>query len=141
MKTIIGNQFPKIVIPLIDQAKSNIDIIIFDWRWYPNSPGASVQLFNQAIVRAVRRGVRVRAIVNSNIIQDYLIACGAEAKQLKTKNLVHVKCMILDNKKAIVGSHNYTQNAFESNLETSILVDDIDCVYDYFSYFENLWQS
>ncbi len=56
METIIGKEFPQKVIPLIEQAKTSIDIVVFDWRWYPQDPGASVQLFNQAIVRAVRRG-------------------------------------------------------------------------------------
>ena len=68
MDTIIGKEFPDKVIPLIDNAKYTIDIVVFDWRWYPQDPGASVQLFNQSIVRSVRRGVKVRAIANRNQI-------------------------------------------------------------------------
>ena len=141
MDTIIGKQFPKKVIPLIDQAKTSIDIVVFDWRWYPQDPGASVQLFNQAIVRAVRRGVKVRAIANNDQIISTLNSVGVEAKRLVSKNLVHVKLMILDNEKVVIGSHNYTQSAFQMNFEVSVILDKSENISDFTSFFNNLWQS
>ena len=64
LQIISGSQFPKIVIPLIESAKSSIKVVVFDWRWYPHDAGKSVQLFNQSIVRAARRGCEVSGIVN-----------------------------------------------------------------------------
>jgi len=141
MQTIIGRQFPKTVIPLIESAKKTIDIIVFDWRWYPQDPGAAVQLFNQSIVRAVRRGVKVRAIANSNEIVKTLKSVGVEAKRLISVNLVHAKLMIIDSEKIIIGSHNYTQSAFQMNYEISVVLDKPENISDFFSFFNSLWQS
>jgi phosphatidylserine/phosphatidylglycerophosphate/cardiolipin synthase-like enzyme len=140
MQAIIGSEFPKIVIPLIDHAKNSIKIVVFDWRWYPNSPGNPVQLFNQAIIRAVNRGVSVLAIANSSDIVDTLQSVGVKAKKLTTKNLVHAKMMIIDGQIVVVGSHNYTQNAFTMNHEISMMHDDIEAANGFIDFFKTLWQ-
>ena len=141
METIIRRQFPEKVIPLINEAKKSIDIIVFDWRWYPNDPGNSVQLFNQSIVRAVRSGVCVRAIANSKEIVETLQKVGAQAKKLLTKNLVHAKIMIIDNKIVVIGSHNYTQMAFQMNYEISVILRDVENMSNFADFFNDLWLS
>ena len=140
-ETIIGKQFPDKVIPLIDKSVKSIDIIVFDWRWYPQDPGASVQLFNQAIVRAVRRGVKVRVITNSGDIVSILNNLGCQAKKLVSKNLVHAKMIILDSEIVVIGSHNYTQSAFQMNYEISVILRDCENISDFFSFFNNLYNS
>lgn len=139
MKPIIGSQFPTILIPLIEDSKKSIDIVVFDWRWYPQDPGASCQLFNQAIVRAARRGVKIRAIANNDEIVKTLNDCGVFARRLKTKNLVHVKLIIIDQKYVILGSHNYTQSAFTMNLELSTCFEPNEFMSEYQSFFDRLW--
>jgi len=141
IETIIGRQFPEKVIPLINEAKKSIDIVVFDWRWYPNDPGCSVQLFNQAVVRAVRAGVSVRAITNSNEIVETLQKVGAQAKKLITQNLVHAKLMIIDDKIVVIGSHNYTQMAFQMNLEISVILRDVENISAFYKFFNDLWLS
>jgi len=124
MDVIIGKQFPQKVIPLIDAAKKSIKVVVFDWRWYPQDPGNLVQLFNQAIVRAVRRGVQVEAIANNDEIVKTLNDVGCKAKKLITPKLVHAKMMLIDDEVLILGSHNYTQNAFTMNHELSIILSE-----------------
>ena len=139
MQAIIGRQFPGKVIPLIDNAKTSIDIIVFDWRWYPQDPSAPVQLFNQAIVRAVRRGVKVRAVANNDQIISVLNSVGVEAKRFRDSNIVHAKMMIIDNEKVITGSHNYTQNAFQMNLEVSTIIEKVEDITEFLQYFKNIY--
>lgn len=139
LSVISGSQFPKIVIPLIESAKNSIDIIVFDWRWYPQDPGAICQLFNQAILRASKRKVKIRAIVNNNYIVNLLNNNGVLAKKLLTARLVHSKLMIIDNQIVITGSHNYTQSAFQMNLELSVVLSDVVDVSAFSSFFDNLW--
>jgi len=139
METIIGKEFPKKVIPLIEQAKTSIDIVVFDWRWYPQDPGASVQLFNQAIIRAVRRGVKVRAIANNDEIVRILNQNGCEAKKLLTAKLVHPKIMIIDNELVVTGSHNYTQSAFQMNYEMSMILRGREEIERIIEFFNNLY--
>jgi len=139
IESIIGGQFPKRVIPLIDEAHQTIKIVVFDWRWYPNDPGNPVQLFNQALVRAVRRGVVVQAVTNVVAIQKFLIDNGIRAKQFISKGIVHAKLMILDGKHVVLGSHNYTQYGFSKNQELSVLMLNCDDVQQYVSFFNGLW--
>ena len=141
IEPIIGKEFPNKVIPLIDQAKTSIDIVVFDWRWYPNDPANPVQLFNQAIVRAVRRGAKVRAIANNDEIVATLKACGVLAKRLTAKNLIHCKLMIIDDEILILGSHNYTQSAFTMNYEVSIIVEGRENLTNFINFFNNLYNT
>lgn len=135
---IIAGDFCKKVIPLIDVAKQNIDVCVFDWRWYENDPGSPVQLFNQSIVRAIRRGVSVRAVVNSDSIANVLRSVGVNVKKCISKHLLHSKFLIIDNSVLITGSHNYTQSAFTSNFEFSVaLFDGVDLT-DLNNFFERL---
>lgn len=140
MDVIIGSQFPKKVIPLINSALHSIRIVVFDWRWYPNDPANPVSLFNQAIVRAVRRGVKVEAVVNSDIIVATLKSVGVIAKKLSTKNLVHAKLLIFDDISVVIGSHNYSQNAFTTNFEVSVYIDYFNGVDVLIKFFNSLWQ-
>lgn len=141
MESIIGSEFPKKVIPLIDNARISIDIVVYDWRWYAQDIGAPVQLFNQSIVRAVRRGVVVRAVLNNNQVMAILSGVGVRCKKLDTSRLVHAKIMIIDNDIVITGSHNYTQNAFQTNYELSTILRSPETIGEYTGFFTTLFNQ
>ena len=140
-EAIIGKQFPGTVIPLIENAKNTIKIVVFDWRWYPNDPANPVQLFNQAIIRSVRRGVKVQAIGNCSDVMAILKQQGCDIVKPTTKNLVHAKMMIIDDDWLILGSHNYSKSAFSRNQEASIAVHGREEIKRYREYFNNLWNQ
>ena len=120
----IGRSFPKKVIPLINNAKKTIEILVFDWGWYENEIGEQVQIFNNAIIRASRRGVLVRAIVYKQKIKNILDQEKIWCRKIESYKLMHIKLMIIDDEKVIVGSHNYTKNAFNINHELSLIIND-----------------
>ncbi len=136
---IISKDFPDVVIPLIDKAVNSIDIVVFDWRFYKNDPSNPVSLFNASIVRAVSRGVKVRCLVQNYSVAETLKQLGCEAKQLHSKRILHTKLTIIDNVNVIIGSHNYTQNAFCNNHEASIYVRLADKGNSLVQYFNNLF--
>lgn len=123
MIPLLGKEYPEKVIPLIDEAKMNIDIIVYDWRWYSGNPSFNVQQFNLALVRAVRRGVLVRAVINTPQLLDILSSVGIKARCTRNKRTLHSKFLMIDNKTLVIGSHNFTKNAFNHNIETSVIVD------------------
>ncbi len=139
-ETIIGSEYPVKVGKLIDTAKYSIDILMFDWRWYKDDISHPLQIFNQKLVRAVRRGVRVRTITNYAELVDTLNILGFYAKKWNQKNLLHSKLVIIDNEKVVAGSHNFTGNAFCSNLETSVIFNDEKTAKQFSEYFNNIWQ-
>lgn len=140
MEAILGKQFPLKVIPLIDKAKNSIKIVVFDWRWYPNDPANPVQLFNQAIVRAIRRGVKVDVVSNCDDVLKILREQGCRAVKPGTKNLVHAKFLIFDDKDLVIGSHNFSQSAFTMNFEVSTLIEDCLDISTYIKFFNSLIQ-
>lgn len=139
IETIIGSQYPEKVGELIEQAKFSIDILMFDWRWYKNDPSHPLQIFNQKMVRAVRRGVKIRVISNYNEVIDTLNVLGFYAKKWPASNLMHSKLVIIDNEIVVSGSHNFTGNAFTSNLETSNIFFDEKTAKTFSEFFKNLW--
>ena len=136
---IIAAQYPKVVIPLIDSAEESIRVIVFDWRFYPTQPGNPVSLFNQAIARAAKRGVEVRALVNSQQVVEALKDIKCVGKLLHSKKLLHTKMIIVDDVKVVLGSHNLTQNAFTFNHEASVLLEMNSTDHSFVKYFEALW--
>lgn len=139
IQILIGDQYPKKVVPLIDKAKSSISVLMFDWRWYPNGLGSQVQIFNQALVRAQRRGCVVRCVVNSDDIVTTLKKVGMQAKKVNSLNLLHSKLLIIDNKIVVIGSHNISNNAFAKNFESSVVIDNEISAKEFTSYFETVW--
>ena len=124
MEILVGKEFPTKVIPYVESAKYSIDIIVYDWRWYSATPNNPVSRFNQSIVRAVKRGVKVRAVVNNIDILPRLNALGIEARRAPFGRLLHAKLMYIDDRILITGSHNYTQSAFQTNLEFSVIIEN-----------------
>ena len=137
--TIIGKEFAKKVIPLRGGSKNTIDIIVYDWRLYPDQIGSSIQKFNNAIVVAQRKGIKVRAITNCREIINILKENKIDAKKLFSSKKLHVKLMIIDDEIAILGSHNYTTSAFTLNFEISVIIQEKEVVNRLKTFFENLW--
>lgn len=138
VQVIIGREYPQVVTPLIEEAQHSIEILVFDWRWYATEPNSSVQKFNTSILQASTRGVKVRALVNNNIMPTILQLEKLSVKRVGTKNLMHVKMIIIDQKIMVIGSHNFSKRAFEINHEVSLLVDDENEINRCRKYFEML---
>lgn len=136
---IISNQFPQTVIPYIEQSKNKIDILVFDWRWYPQDIGSSIQLFNNALIRRANKGVKVRAILRDTSTAKILKDNNVNAKIKDIERVIHTKLMLIDEEITILGSHNYTKNAFEKNLECSILIFCEKLNRELRDYFQNIW--
>jgi len=136
---LMSREFPKVVIPLIKNAKKSIDIIVFDWGWYPDEIGEPIQIFNNSIYNANKHGVKVRALVQKRLIKIILEKLNIDVKVLHSSKLLHIKLMIIDGEIAILGSHNYTKNAFNVNHEVSIITRQEEDIQKLQTYFNNLF--
>ena len=139
IKSVTGKEYAKVLLECVQNAKSSIDILMFEWRWYTNDFSNPVQLINHALVGAVRRGVSVRAITNNEKIADVLLSVGINAKVYPRTNLMHSKMIIIDKVKVLMGSHNLTMSAVNSNIETSVLFHDEDLAKTELDHMNNLW--
>lgn len=136
---IIGKEYIEKVIPLIVAARETIEIIIYEMRLRPGDDEHPVSVLALALKDAKERGVTVRALVSSPAVKAHLEQYTLDARILYTPKLMHAKMMLIDSVVAIVGSHNYTQSAFASNIEISLSVTLPSPENELASYFKNLW--
>ena len=136
---LIGRAFAKQVIPLIKGAKKSIDIIVYNWLWYPNEIGSKIQNFNHALVTANRGGVEVKAVVQKTLIAEILRREKIKVRKIQSGRVLHTKLMIVDDSVAILGSHNYTMNAFNINYEVSVIIHDPEIIEELKTYFSNFF--
>ena len=139
IQSIIGHEFADAVFPLIGAAKSSIDIIAYDWRWYPKDPGNLVQLFTTLLIKKAKLGVDVRAVLNSNNIVYLLKQNGIAAKRKRFSKFLHSKLILIDSDITIIGSHNLTLSAFQFNMECSVILYDKTVNETFKKFFETLW--
>lgn len=139
VESAIGGEYKDLLLTTLDSATDSISVMMFDWRWYPHDFSSPASLVNQSFVRAVRRNVDVRAIVNYQKIVPQLEAVGIKARAFESAKLLHAKFIIVDNKELLLGSHNLTENALSENIEVSLKLNDTDTITRLNSYFNSLW--
>jgi phosphatidylserine/phosphatidylglycerophosphate/cardiolipin synthase-like enzyme len=137
----LSSEFSKGLIKLIDQAERSIFIFMFDWRWYKNDISCDVSLINQALVRAVRRGVSVQTLLNYDDLVEQLSALKIQARKANVKKLLHAKSIVIDEKIVVIGSHNLSKEAMTANVEMSVAIDDADLAKRIIDYFKSLWNN
>lgn len=139
-KIVIGRAYLRSVLPMIQNAKISIDILMFHWAFYQKDLSCEVSQINLALLNAHKRGVRVRAYCNMQNTLRNLRAIGIASKIYTGSGIMHAKLLIFDQKIALLGSHNFSQNAMCFNKEISILVDTPAEIEQLMLYFEALWR-
>jgi len=66
---------------------------------------------------------------------------GVQTRKLVGSRINHAKFVVIDNKAAIVGSHNWTQCSLRRNSEVSMLTDDPAAVKQLADNFDHLWKN
>lgn len=101
----------------------------------------------QALTDAASRGVRVRVILeprtnayNLDTIAGALESGGVELRWASLSyQLTHAKMMIIDGKKVLVGSINFSKAAQEKNREAAVVLEGKE-VQQYIDVFEKDWK-
>ena len=101
---------------LIGRAQRTVDL------WTEYLRDAEIQ---RSIAEAVRRGVRVRAILAATAanrqVQNELAGSGVQVA-LVTRPVVHAKAIVIDGRLALVGSQNLTTASLDRNREEGVLL-------------------
>lgn len=140
VESILGKEYTEKVIPLIEAAKWRVSVLVFDWRWYPQDISSPASLLNQAILRAHRRKLDVRALVNMADTVRELTGLGMKVRKVWSKDLLHAKVMLIDDEIAVIGSHNFTASAFSKNYECSVIIKGKEAVAPFVHYFETIYE-
>lgn len=126
------------IIQQIDKAKESIDVAMY---FFTSGPLA------QALVRAEKRGVEVRAYLDPSqktgrySRTNELLAGGAEVKFKDGAGLMHNKFCVIDSRVLITGSYNWTKAAEEKNDENILVIVDKEVVGAFGKRFGEYWRE
>jgi phosphatidylserine/phosphatidylglycerophosphate/cardiolipin synthase-like enzyme len=139
VEVILSNEYASKAIAFIREAKNEIFICAYAWRWYENEPEIGIQQLNVAIMQAKARGVRVRALVDGHKVFEFVKKLGIDCRYVERNRMLHAKAICIDNKTLIVGSHNLTKRANNDNIEISVALQDVDTILQFNTYFQKIW--
>ena len=103
----------------------------------------------QALSKAKQRGVKVRIVADSKQSKmklsqvAYLIHQGIPVKVLggKEQGVMNHRFFILDGKKVVTGSFNWTETSEKWNYENILTLSEVEAVSLYQKEFERLWRE
>jgi len=132
---IYDNEFLPQAGALIESAKQSIDICTFKVEFTSHHRGRNLMAFYQKVFDKRASGVKVRFMMNWNTERRACPSTNKSAVSHFKKNKIiprilprnrccHAKIVMVDAKKAIVGSHNLSVASCSRNFEVSYLVHD-----------------
>ncbi|PKM97691.1 MAG: hypothetical protein CVU79_07070 [Elusimicrobia bacterium HGW-Elusimicrobia-3] len=135
-----GSRVEERLAELIDASRRSVDAVTFTF---------SSKILADALVRAHRRGLSVRFLIDKNMgrtasLAKYLFDNGVPQKWgggRNEKGALHNKFVILDGEILQTGSFNWTVNANKNSFENLIFVSDADAVKAYQAVYDGLYSG
>jgi len=141
LKAVMDEEYLDAALDLIRGAKSEIELVQFQFNF-----GKSVGILQDELGRAVARGVKVRVLVDEEVPKSsqsipFLIKLGIDAKLDSPDKRTHTKMLLVDRKRALFGSSNWSEASITKTNETNILIENEKAGEALHSYFESLWSN
>jgi len=148
----VENEYVRAMEDLLRAAVVSVDACCYEWAWYPGQRPGTAQSINRELVGCPKRGVKVRVLLHNESIGRHLgkvnrktahelEVYGVEVRMGTTAKILHAKFWIIDQKIAVVCSHNMSVRATKGNAEVGVVVVDLDDVAKLEGYFMSLWES
>jgi len=146
-----GQTFIIKLIEAIHQAKYSLDIIQYQWNFYPGKHDCPIQELNRAIIDRAYGGLKVRVLLNKEGRGQHLMAINLKASQFlreagisvkfaRTFPITHAKLWIFDDDSVILGSHNLSNRSVSVNNEASALIKSREVAREFKRYFDLLFK-
>ncbi|AWR87398.1 phospholipase D-like domain-containing protein [Meiothermus taiwanensis] len=99
----------------------------------------------EALVKAHRRGVRVRVVIDTRNLEnsrdETLKQAGVEVRKDGNPYTMHHKVMVVDGEWVITGSYNFTNSGFGRNNENLLILRDSTLAQRYQREVESIWRA
>jgi phosphatidylserine/phosphatidylglycerophosphate/cardiolipin synthase-like enzyme len=147
---VLDEDYLPVLMKLLEQAKSSIDIIAFSFAIGSasgkiNKTSAPFQIAEKLIEikRKFKSKIQIRLYIEgeretsdrNSITAEYLADHGIDVRY----GTSHAKGFCIDKKYVLFGSTNLTHQSIIKNSEANLLLTDKDCVRGFELYFEHLW--
>jgi phosphatidylserine/phosphatidylglycerophosphate/cardiolipin synthase-like enzyme len=145
-----GQTYIKKLIQSVNLAKYSIDIIQYQWHFYPFKPDCLMQQLNRTLLAKIQSGCKVRVLLNKEgrsaevatvnmNASKFLAEAGAIVKFGRSFPITHAKLWVFDDDAVMLGSHNLSTRAITVNNESSALIKGREVAMEFKRYFDVLW--
>jgi phosphatidylserine/phosphatidylglycerophosphate/cardiolipin synthase-like enzyme len=152
VELLIARQYILRVPTILEEAKDSIRVVQFVMQLKGKSAKMSSRELGIKLAAKVRDGVRVKAILNTagggwrapslnRQAAEWLQERGVEVRTLGGSRTCHAKLLVVDERIAIIGSHNWTPYALDRNFEVSVLIRNPVLAGQLAAHFDTLWQA
>jgi phosphatidylserine/phosphatidylglycerophosphate/cardiolipin synthase-like enzyme len=146
-----GQTFIISLLEAINRAKFSIDVIQYEWYFYPGKPKSQIQELNRAVLARAGSGIKMRVLLNKEGREQHLMAinmstarvlseAGISVKFGHTFPINHAKLWVFDDDEVILGSHNLSNRSVTVNNEASVLIKARPVAVEFKRYFDTIWQ-
>lgn len=124
------------IVDMIKNTRSFLNICVFT---------ISDDRISDEIIRAVKRGVKIKIITDDEKTHDFgsdimkFAQAGIEVKTDNSSAHMHHKFALFDGKTVLTGSYNWTRSAFQMNQENILITDNKTAVDRFQQEFNRLW--
>jgi phosphatidylserine/phosphatidylglycerophosphate/cardiolipin synthase-like enzyme len=133
IEIIKDNTFQKVLVDLLYNAKKEILISTFRLQYTEKHYAHKLSEIWQALIQAKKRGIEIKILSNGTGRSNFTLNSNARALSFLRSNgidvfysakrrLIHAKVIIIDQCMILLGSHNITFRAIQSNFEVSLLI-------------------
>ena len=134
---------------MIQEAKSSIQIMMFEMGYYDEHPNTPSNLLIRELINAKKRGVKVEVILEARDGEDRTTRRNRHAGKVLSEGGVdviydslstttHAKLMVVDGRLTLLGSTNWTYYALTDNHEASVLVRSREVAKEVTGYFSKV---
>ena len=149
VRVVIDAQYFQVAKKMIQEAKTSIQVIMFEMGYYDKHPNTPSNLLIKELIDAKRRGVKVEVILEVKEGEDrtakrnrhtgkILSEGGVEVIYDSLIKTTHAKMMVADRELTLLGSTNWTYSAMTSNHETSVLIRSKEVAKAFLDYFNEV---
>ena len=132
---LVDNEFLEQAIAFITTAQRRLDIATFKAEITSKRRGRRLSFFFDELFKKREAGLQINFLINWNEDKHAVPACNRFAIQelkrhkintriLRNNRCCHAKIIIVDQSKAIIGSHNLSVKSCHNNFETSYIILD-----------------
>jgi phosphatidylserine/phosphatidylglycerophosphate/cardiolipin synthase-like enzyme len=152
VEVVTDDRYVPVALKLIREAKTSIQVIMFEMAWYSQHRETPSNQLIQALIEARGRGVKVEVILElregkdrtteRNRVTGKRLAEGGVAVYFDPPSrTTHAKTLVFDDRLALVGSTNWTYSALSGNSEVSVLIRSKEAARELSDYFSRLKAS